>query len=205
MAVACSRCWVLTSSPCLPALHPLTPKPHALQGSALLLTVLHHGVAPVSFLSCPRWGWQRLPLRGGLAWSSCPSPWVLPLPPVGCTILVKEYSLNLKFCQVLNEFKIVINILLFFFHQDSKGKKDESIVNFKNTYCCRRNLIMLEAFEPISRSNKTWLILVTSVSSWFNENEFFLPPHMFNYAFNLSIQSCQVSTLVKSGEWSYGF
>ena len=79
------------------------------------------------------------------------------LSPVGCTISVKEYSLNLKFFQVLNELTIVINILgfFFFFNQDSKGKKDESIVNFKNIFCCSRKLIILEAFEPTSRSNKT--------------------------------------------------
>ena len=82
------------------------------------------------------------------------------LSPVGCTISVKEYSLNLKFFQVLNELTIVINILgfcfvLFFSNQDSKEKKDESIVNFKNIFCCGRKLIMLEDFEHISRSNKT--------------------------------------------------
>ena len=81
--------------------------------------------------------------HGTVGWPGAPCQriWVVSLSPVGCTISVKEYSLNLKFFQVLN--------------QDSKEKKDESIVTFKNIFCCGRKLIMLEAFEPISRSNKT--------------------------------------------------
>lgn len=51
------------------------------------------------------------------------------LSPVGCTISVKEYSLNLKFFQVLNELTIVINILGFFFFSIGiqKGRKMKAL------------------------------------------------------------------------------
>ena len=195
---------------CLPsllALHPLPAKSPTLRSSPLLLTVPPRGITPgpcpslflVRMVAADTAQWVGLEsLSEDLGCVSVPC-W---LHDIGKGILSEP--------QVFSSVKWVNNSdkylrVFFFFNQDSKGKKDESIVNFKNIFCCSRKLIILEAFEPTSRSNKTWLILVTSVSSWFSENEFSLPPHTFNYAFNLSIQSCQVSTLVKSGGWSYGF